>query len=702
MTRRGPHRLVVVGLVLSAALAAAAPAAAKTVWLCKPGLKDNPCTPSLRTTVLSRRWRRSSRRSNVKRPSRPKYDCFYVYPTVSNQPGVQATKSIDPELRSIALYQAARYSRECRVYAPVYRQITLAGLRNPAGHGPNRERALLGRARGMARLPAESTTADAAWSCSATHRARSCCASSSRAEIDPAPERRRRLISARAAGRGRDRQEGPRRRRRLPQRQGLPRIRADRLRDRLLDLQQPVPGERRVRPQLGPRLEVLCTNPAALAGGSGRSSWCSRASPSLRRDRRGHHGRDARAVAGGVHSLGRGARGHTRPLLFGRRRRRPAGHLEPGGAASPRCPTPTWGLHLLDGNIALGTLTKVVARQARAVPAAGRSARAAPARRRRARARSGDVRSARSSRIGEGPLHGGLEQGPSAARAGSAATPVPPPRDSWSRARMRRADLRGLGAVVADLGEGEREQVVPAGGWHQDSRTMPSSSTNGRALEAPLGETQQQALLGDPDTPPPSWDRSPPADRARQATSTIARMAKAGSWVIVRPSENRAQSRSSASSTRPSPWTRNSGSPVCRWPPTGSATSTATPASPATRTARRGRSPRARLGAERLAITEVTGFGDELKRSALLAETQPGRRRRWPRSPARQVGVDLPRRSRSSSRPMKRKRAISAATIRISATITVRSGRTTALPADRTHGHQREEPGSHEQARGRA
>ena len=28
-------------------------------------------------------------------------------------------------------------------------------------------------------------------------------------------------------------------------------------------------------------------------------------------------------------------------------------------------PDPSWGLHLVDGNIALGTLTKVVARQAR-------------------------------------------------------------------------------------------------------------------------------------------------------------------------------------------------------------------------------------------------------------------------------------------------------------------------------------------------
>jgi Protein of unknown function (DUF3089) len=53
-----------------------------------------------------------------------------VYPTVSDQPGPQATKVVDDVLRSIALYQAARYSRDGRVYAPVYRQVTIQGLLN--------------------------------------------------------------------------------------------------------------------------------------------------------------------------------------------------------------------------------------------------------------------------------------------------------------------------------------------------------------------------------------------------------------------------------------------------------------------------------------------------------------------------------------------------------------------------------------------
>ena len=140
-------------LALTTALGAAAPAAAKTVWLCKPGLRDNPCSPSLRTSVLSTGEKKIAT-LNVKRRQRPRYDCFYVYPTVSNQPGVQATKAIDPELRSIALYQAARYSRDCRVYAPVYRQYHPRRPERLSRQRRGSRARLRGRARGLAHLPA--------------------------------------------------------------------------------------------------------------------------------------------------------------------------------------------------------------------------------------------------------------------------------------------------------------------------------------------------------------------------------------------------------------------------------------------------------------------------------------------------------------------------------------------------------------------
>ena len=72
----------------------------------------------------------------MKPAKHPKIDCFYVYPTVSDQMGPNATRSVDPELRSIALYQAARYSRVCRVFAPMYRQVTVPALLGGAGFTP--------------------------------------------------------------------------------------------------------------------------------------------------------------------------------------------------------------------------------------------------------------------------------------------------------------------------------------------------------------------------------------------------------------------------------------------------------------------------------------------------------------------------------------------------------------------------------------
>jgi hypothetical protein len=109
-------------------LLSASGASAKTTWLCKPGLKGNPCAPGLGTTVISP----TGAVQGTLTPKNPKIDCFYVYPTVSDQKTIQANRTIDPEERSIALYQAARYSSECRVYAPMYRQITLQGLLQPA------------------------------------------------------------------------------------------------------------------------------------------------------------------------------------------------------------------------------------------------------------------------------------------------------------------------------------------------------------------------------------------------------------------------------------------------------------------------------------------------------------------------------------------------------------------------------------------
>jgi hypothetical protein len=110
---------------------AAGSAAAASTWLCKPGLKNNPCAPGMASTTISPTGEPQGVDTTAKIATKPKIDCFYVYPTVSDQKAPQATKHIDPEERSIALYQTARYATKCRVFAPMYRQITLAGLLKP-------------------------------------------------------------------------------------------------------------------------------------------------------------------------------------------------------------------------------------------------------------------------------------------------------------------------------------------------------------------------------------------------------------------------------------------------------------------------------------------------------------------------------------------------------------------------------------------
>ncbi len=122
---RGSWGLAVV-LAVAACFALAPGAGAKTVWLCKPGLRHNPCTSSMSATVELAGGPAGVQHASPAR--RPKIDCFYVYPTVSGQPGVNANRKIEPEETAVAINQASRFSQTCRVFAPMYRQLTTTGI----------------------------------------------------------------------------------------------------------------------------------------------------------------------------------------------------------------------------------------------------------------------------------------------------------------------------------------------------------------------------------------------------------------------------------------------------------------------------------------------------------------------------------------------------------------------------------------------
>ncbi|HEY1597614.1 MAG TPA: alpha/beta fold hydrolase [Thermoleophilaceae bacterium] len=125
-------------LLLTTAIGAAfaASASAKTHWLCKPGTNASFCAPPLTTTNVSPTGDILGTQT-IKRDKNPKYDCFYVYPTVSDQTTQTATFAIDPEEKSIVLYQASRYTQHCRLFAPVYRQLTLQGINAGGGSSTN-------------------------------------------------------------------------------------------------------------------------------------------------------------------------------------------------------------------------------------------------------------------------------------------------------------------------------------------------------------------------------------------------------------------------------------------------------------------------------------------------------------------------------------------------------------------------------------
>jgi len=116
--------LSVAALAIPGALAASA--SAETTWLCRPGIANNPCLNSEETTVVLGNGK--SFVENPKPAANPPIDCFYVYPTISSQFTTNANETIGPEETAIAEAQASRFSQVCKVYAPIYPQLTIFAL----------------------------------------------------------------------------------------------------------------------------------------------------------------------------------------------------------------------------------------------------------------------------------------------------------------------------------------------------------------------------------------------------------------------------------------------------------------------------------------------------------------------------------------------------------------------------------------------
>ncbi|WP_372784065.1 DUF3089 domain-containing protein [Phenylobacterium sp.] len=133
-------RTMLRALAVSAALAMAAggaqaqgPASAKNdyskpeTWLCWTGKPGDACAIDMTTTVVKADGSESV--EAFKADPKAPIDCFYVYPTVSNDPGVLSDMHADAEELGVVKAQLARFGSKCRIYAPLYRQFTLTALR---------------------------------------------------------------------------------------------------------------------------------------------------------------------------------------------------------------------------------------------------------------------------------------------------------------------------------------------------------------------------------------------------------------------------------------------------------------------------------------------------------------------------------------------------------------------------------------------
>jgi hypothetical protein len=365
-TAAWPAALVAVVALAAVILALPAAAHARTVWLCRPGLPNNPCTRSLNATVVAPDGSQVLERTAI--PRHPKFDCFYVYPTVSPQPTPTANLHLDAEEPAVAAQQASRYSQYCRVWAPLYRQFTLAGL---AGAVPVRA---ADRRRGYEDVRA-------AWRDYLAHHnhGRGVVLISHsqgtfvlrqlvRQEIENRPTVRRLLISALLLG-------GNVRVRKGSDVGGdFRRVRACHSPTQTgcvvaYSLYNAVPPPNsvfgRVGGAAGSRLEILCTNPAALGGGSGTLRPYVRTDPFP-----GVLGPLTRAEAGPLPTVP--TRWLAAPGLYTARCSSAGGaHVlmvtsGPGANQLTPEPDPTWGLHLVDANLPLGNLTALVRRQAAA------------------------------------------------------------------------------------------------------------------------------------------------------------------------------------------------------------------------------------------------------------------------------------------------------------------------------------------------
>ena len=109
------------------------PYARAEAWLCRPGASDLCAAPVVATVVQSD----GSHAIRILKPNpAAPIDCFYVYPTVSEDPAGNSGMTSGPGEKRAVAQQFAAFASVCRPFAPIYRQVTIAGVEAVLQHEP--------------------------------------------------------------------------------------------------------------------------------------------------------------------------------------------------------------------------------------------------------------------------------------------------------------------------------------------------------------------------------------------------------------------------------------------------------------------------------------------------------------------------------------------------------------------------------------
>jgi hypothetical protein len=96
-------------------------------WLCRPDRPSDACDVNLDTTIVKADGTLEVEKFTA--AANPPVDCFYVYPTVSLDSTPNSDLVPGEEENAVIKAQFARLGSRCRLFAPMYRQVTLTTLR---------------------------------------------------------------------------------------------------------------------------------------------------------------------------------------------------------------------------------------------------------------------------------------------------------------------------------------------------------------------------------------------------------------------------------------------------------------------------------------------------------------------------------------------------------------------------------------------